>query len=270
MKRPRKRTPATPARSRRLPRPTPARPRPARRPAEAAARAPEILERLRRSLPDATIALEFSSPLELLVATILSAQCTDARVNLVTRDLFRKYRTAEDYARADAPAFEREIHSTGFFRNKTKSILGMARALLERHGGVVPRTMEELTALPGVGRKTANVILGNAFGIPGVVVDTHVTRVAARLGLTRQKDADKIEADLAALFPERSWTELSHLLIHHGRRVCDARAPRCPECVLLDLCPEGARRTKAPPAAKRAAKPAASRRGRAGSGRRGA
>lgn len=210
----------------------------------AAARAPEILERLGRSLPDAAIALEFSNPLELLVATILSAQCTDARVNIVTRDLFKKYRAAEDYARADPRAFEGEIRSTGFFRNKTRSILGMARALVERHGGDVPRTMEELTALPGVGRKTANVVLGNAYDVPGVVVDTHVTRVAARLGLTKQKDADKIEADLAALFPRESWTRLSHLLIHHGRRVCGARAPRCAECVLLDLCPEGARRTK--------------------------
>ncbi len=221
-----------------------ARPRVARPPANAAARAPEILERLRHSLPDARIALEFSNPLELLVATILSAQCTDARVNIVTRDLFRKYRTAEDYARADSRAFEREIRSTGFFRNKTKSILGMARALLERQGSEVPRTMEELTALPGVGRKTANVILGNAFGVPGVVVDTHVKRVAARLGLTKQMDPDKIEMDLAALFPQSSWTQLSHLLIHHGRRVCGARAPRCAECVLLDLCPEGARRKR--------------------------
>jgi endonuclease-3 len=234
------------------------------------ARARKILARLARAYPHARTELHFTTPLDLLVATILSAQCTDERVNAVTAELFTRYRTARDWAGIPLLTLEREIHSTGFFRNKTKSILGMARALLERHGGVVPRTMEELTALPGVGRKTANVILGNAFGIPGVVVDTHVTRVAARLGLTRQKDADKIEADLAALFPERSWTELSHLLIHHGRRVCDARAPRCPECVLLDLCPEGARRTKAPPAAKRAAKPAASRRGRAGSGRRGA
>ncbi len=207
--------------------------------------APEILARLRSSLPNAGIALESESPLELLVATILSAQCTDARVNIVTRELFKKYRTAADYAGASAAAFEREIHSAGFFRNKTKSILGMARALVERHGGAVPGTMEALTALPGVGRKTANVVLGNAFVIPGVVVDTHVARVASRLGLTRQEDPVKIEADLAALFPRDAWTEISHLFIHHGRRVCGARAPRCAECVLLDLCPEGARRSRA-------------------------
>jgi endonuclease III len=212
--------------------------------AEQSARAIEIVERLRRAIPDATIALEFSNPLELIVATILSAQCTDARVNIVTRDLFKKYRSAADYAGADAAQFEKEIHSAGFFRAKTKSILGMARALVERHGGDVPRSMEELTQLPGVGRKTANVILGNAFGIPGIAVDTHVTRVAQRLGLTKNADPVKIEADLGRIVPEESWTEFSHLIIHHGRRTCHARNPKCPECVLLELCPEGRRRTR--------------------------
>jgi endonuclease-3 len=204
--------------------------------------AAEILVRLRRSLPGATIALEFGTPLDLLVATILAAQCTDARVNIVTRDLFRRYRTAADYAAADPARFETEIHSTGFFRAKTKSILGMARALLERHGGEVPRTMEELTALPGVGRKTANVVLGNAFGVPGIIVDTHFIRVTRRLGLSRNEDAAKIERDLGALVPQPEWTEFSHLITHHGRRVCDARKPRCGACALAERCPEGARR----------------------------
>jgi endonuclease III len=227
---------------------------------EQSARAVEIIDRLRRAIPDATIALEFSNPLELIVATILSAQCTDARVNIVTRDLFKTYRSAADYAGADAAQFEKEIHSAGFFRAKTKSILGMARALVERHGGDVPRTMEELTKLPGVGRKTANVILGNAFGIPGIAVDTHVTRVAQRLGLTKNADPVKIETDLGRVVPEESWTEFSHLIIHHGRRTCHARNPKCPECVLLDLCPEGRRRTRGTTAAVRprgAAKPRA-------------
>jgi endonuclease-3 len=226
---------------------------PAESAAARAARAREIVERLRRALPDATIALEFANPLELIVATILSAQCTDARVNIVTRDLFGRYRTAADYAKADPARFEKEIHSTGFFRAKTKSILGMARALLERHGGEVPRTMEELTALPGVGRKTANVVLGNAFGIPGLTVDTHFARVTQRLGLTRNEDPVKIETDLARLIPESAWTEFSHLAIHHGRRTCHARSPECPECVLLDLCPEGKRRMRSAAVAPRPA-----------------
>ena len=175
---------------------------------------------------------------ELVVATILSAQCTDARVNIVTPHLFAKYRTAADYAAADPRVLEREIQSTGFFRNKTKSIIGMAQALVERHGGEVPQTMEELTALPGVGRKTANVILGTWFQKnEGVVVDTHVQRLTRLLGLTRQDDPVKIEHELMAIVPRDDWTWFSHTLIHHGRAVCIARRPRCADCVLNRLCP---------------------------------
>jgi endonuclease-3 len=175
---------------------------------------------------------------QLLVATILSAQCTDARVNIVTRDLFLKYRDARYYADANPSVFEQEIKSTGFFRNKTRSVLGMARALVERHGGRVPSTMDELTALPGVGRKTANVVLGTAFGInEGVVVDTHVTRIANRLKLTAQKDPAKIEQDLMKLVPRKEWADFSHLLIHHGRQICDARKPKCEICPVGALCP---------------------------------
>ena len=191
--------------------------------------------------PEARCSLDHADPLELLVATILSAQCTDARVNLVTKDLFRKYRAAADYASTDPAVFEQEIRSTGFFRNKTKSILGMAQALVERHGGRVPDTMKELTALPGVGRKTANVVLGNAFGkSEGVVVDTHVQRISRLLGLTKQRDAEKIEHDLMNVVPREHWTLFPHLLIHHGRAVCVARRPRCDACPISDLCPSAA------------------------------
>jgi endonuclease-3 len=204
----------------------------------AAARMPAIIERLKQRYPDAKCALDHQSPLELLVATILSAQCTDARVNIVTRDLFKKYRTAADYAAANPAVFEKEIQSTGFFRNKTKSILGMAAALVERHRGRVPDTMEELTALPGVGRKTANVVLGTALGKnDGVVVDTHVTRISRRLGLTGHSDPEKIERDLMAVVPRDEWTMIAHRLIHHGRQICIARSPRCEICPLTDLCP---------------------------------
>jgi endonuclease-3 len=204
----------------------------------AAQRIRPIIARLRRRYPDARCALDHQDPLQLLVATILSAQCTDERVNIVTKDLFRKYRAAADYADANPDVFEQEIKSTGFFRNKTKSVLGMARALLERHGGRVPDTMEQLTALPGVGRKTANVVLGTAFGInAGVVVDTHVGRIANRLKLTRHADPVKIEQDLMRLVPQQDWTEFSHLLIHHGRQICDARKPKCEICPVNDLCP---------------------------------
>jgi|SRR5437899_405156 len=197
-----------------------------------------IIRRLKRAYPEARCSLDHTNPLELLVATILSAQCTDARVNLVTRSLFRKYRSAEDYALADPAVFEQEIKSTGFFRNKTKSVLGMANALVDRHGGKVPDTMDELVKLPGVGRKTANVVLGNAFGKNvGVVVDTHVTRIARLLKLTRQQDAVKIEQDLMKVVPQKDWTLFPHLLIHHGRAVCVARRPRCAECAIRDLCP---------------------------------
>jgi len=205
---------------------------------ERKARARKILARLKREYPDATSALHHSNALELTVATILSAQCTDARVNMVTPHLFAKYRTAADYAAADPRVLEKEIQSTGFFRNKTKSIIGMAQALVERHGGEVPQTMEELTALPGVGRKTANVILGTWFGKnEGIVVDTHVHRLSRLLGLTRQDDPVKIEQDLMAIVPRDDWTWFSHMLIQHGRAVCIARRPRCADCVINRLCP---------------------------------
>ena len=207
-------------------------------PARRKARARRIVARLERAYPDATCALHHASALELVVATILSAQCTDARVNLVTPVLFAKYRTAADYAVADPRALEREIQSTGFFRNKTKAIIGMAQALVERHGGHVPDTMEELTRLPGVGRKTANVILGTWFGKnDGVVVDTHVHRLTRLLKLTTNDDPVKIERDLMALLPRDQWTWFSHTLIRHGREVCVARRPKCEACVVNELCP---------------------------------
>jgi len=206
--------------------------------AQRKARARKIIARLKREYPDATCALHHSSALELAVATILSAQCTDARVNMVTPHLFAKYRTAADYAAADPRVLEKEIQSTGFFRNKTKSIIGMAQALVERHGGEVPQTMEELTALPGIGRKTANVILGTWFKKnDGVVVDTHVHRLTRLLGLTRQDDPVKIEQELMKMVPREDWTWFSHTLIQHGRQVCIARRPRCADCVLNRLCP---------------------------------
>ena len=202
------------------------------------ARAKKIIARLKREYPDATCALHHKSALELVVATILSAQCTDARVNIVTPHLFAKYRTAADYAAADPKVFEQEIQSTGFFRNKTRSIIGMAQALVERHGGEVPQTMEELTDLPGVGRKTANVILGTWFQKnEGIVVDTHVQRLTGLLKLRRQDDPVKIEQELMGIVSREDWTWFSHTLIQHGRRVCIARRPRCADCVLNRLCP---------------------------------
>jgi endonuclease-3 len=206
--------------------------------AERKSQARKIITRLKQQYPDATCALQHRNALELVVATILSAQCTDARVNMVTPLLFAKYRTAADYAAADPRVLETEIQSTGFFRNKTKSIIGMAQALVERHGGRVPDTMDELTALPGVGRKTANVILGTWFGKnDGVVVDTHVHRLTRLLRLTRQDDPVRIEHDLMDVVPQEDWTWFSHTLIHHGRGVCIARRPKCGECVLNRLCP---------------------------------
>ena len=206
--------------------------------AERKSRVRKIIARLKKEYPDATCALHHGSALELAVATILSAQCTDARVNMVTPHLFAKYRTARDYAAADAAVLEKEIQSTGFFRNKTKSIIGMAQALVERHGGEVPQTMEELTALPGIGRKTANVILGTWFRKnEGVVVDTHVQRLTGLLGLTKQTDPVKIEQELMATVPREDWTWFSHTLILHGRGICIARRPKCAECVLNRLCP---------------------------------
>jgi len=205
---------------------------------ERRARARKIIARLERAYPDATCALNHSSALELVVATILSAQCTDARVNMVTPVLFAKYRSAGDYAAADPRVLEREIQSTGFFRNKTKSIIGMAQALVEHYGGQVPDTMDALTELPGVGRKTANVILGTWFKKnEGVVVDTHVHRLTRLMKLTRQDDPVKIERDLMELLPRDRWTWWSHTLIQHGRQVCIARRPKCEECVVNKLCP---------------------------------
>jgi endonuclease-3 len=198
----------------------------------------ETINRLKSEYPDAATALDWNNPLELLVATILSAQTTDVRVNAVTPTLFAKYPTAADYAGADPTELEEDIRPTGFFRNKAKSLRGMAGALVEDHGGEVPRTMEELVALPGVGRKTANVVLGNAFGVDeGVVVDTHVRRLSNRLGFTAHNDPEKIERDLMQTVPKRDWTVFSHLLILHGRSVCKARKPACSDCVVNDLCP---------------------------------
>jgi endonuclease-3 len=197
-----------------------------------------IIAGLKRTYPQAHCELVFSNPLELLVATILSAQCTDNQVNLVTADLFRKYRTARDYAQAAPADLENGIRRLGFFRNKAKNIRACCQALVERHGGEVPRTMEALTALAGVGRKTANVVLGNAFGInAGVVVDTHVARLSNRLGLTPQQDPVKIEQDLMKLVPREDWTLFSHWLIWHGRRRCGARKPDCGTCEIRALCP---------------------------------
>jgi endonuclease-3 len=211
---------------------------PASRRAPPATRAPEIFARLHRTYPDAHCALDFQSPFQLLVATILSAQCTDKRVNMVTPALFRRYPTPEALSVAKTEELEEMIKSTGFFRNKAKSLVGMATAIAERHGGVVPSEMEQLVGLPGVGRKTANVILGNAFERnDGIVVDTHVTRVSQRLALTTNTDPVKIEQDLMPLFPRDQWTLLAHLFIEHGRQICIARAPKCEQCPLSDLCP---------------------------------
>jgi len=202
------------------------------------ARAKEIFRRLKKRYPDAHCELDHRNAFELLCATILSAQCTDARVNLVTPELFQRYPDAEALAMARPEEVEAIIRSTGFFRNKTKSLIGMANAVVQRHGGKIPDSMEALRVLPGVGRKTANVILGNAFGInEGVTVDTHVSRLSQLLRLTRNTDPEGIERDLMALFPQRDWALLSHLLIFHGRRTCIARRPKCGECVIADLCP---------------------------------
>lgn len=214
-------------------------------------RALKILAKLKAEYPDAHCALDHRTPFELLAATILSAQCTDVRVNLVTPALFLKYPTARDLAAARVEDVEHLVRSTGFFRNKTKSLIGMATAVAERHGGEVPRDMEQLRVLPGVGRKTANVVLGNAFGInDGVVVDTHVTRLSGLLGVSKQKNPEKIERDLMALIPRDDWTLVSHLLIYHGRQVCIARRPQCARCVLARLCPSVQKAAK-PPAKKK-------------------
>ena len=214
------------------------------------ARVAAIVPILKRTYPQAKCSLDHRSPLELLVATILSAQSTDERVNIVTKGLFRKYRSAKDYAVVPQEQLELDIRSTGFYRNKARSIQGAARLLVEKHAGRVPETMDALLELPGVARKTANVVLGNAFCQNiGVVVDTHVTRLASRLGLTKQKDAEKIEQDLMPIVPQNDWTLFSHLLIFHGRSICQARNPRCEECPLRRHCPSAeifirARQTK--------------------------
>ena len=198
----------------------------------------QIVKLLKKEYPEARCSLDHTNALELLVATILSAQCTDERVNVVTSSLFRKYRTWEDYASAPASELEADIRPTGFFRNKAKSIQGACRRIGERHGGSVPRSMEELLELPGVARKTANVVLGNAYRIAsGVVVDTHVSRLSARLALSGERAPEKIERDLVGLLPESDWIDFSHLLIAHGRTVCEARKPKCGACGLNDVCP---------------------------------
>jgi len=206
-------------------------------PAERKARARKIVRLLERAYPDAKIALNFTTPLELLVATILSAQCTDERVNQVTPALFAKYRTAADWARLTPATLEPQIRSTGFFRAKTRSLIGMANALVADHGGEVPRDRATLTALPGVGLKTANVLLGNAFGDEAIAVDTHVFRVSQRLGLAKSDDPDEIHDQLTEVLPKASWTRTTHLIQAHGRRTCVARAPRCPVCPVRALCP---------------------------------
>jgi endonuclease III len=198
----------------------------------------EIVARLDAEYPDATTSLDHRTPYELLVATILSAQCTDARVNMVTPELFARYPTVADLAAARTEDVEEIIRSTGFFRQKTRSLLGMAHAVVEEHGGKVPATMAELVKLPGVGRKTANVVLGNAFDTDeGVVVDTHVRRLSGRLGLTRETSPEKVEHDLIDLVPQARWTDLPHLFIYHGRAICRARKPLCEQCRLADICP---------------------------------
>lgn len=204
-------------------------------------RVSEILRRLRREYPGAHCALVHTSPFELLIATILSAQCTDARVNIVTADLFRKYRSPLDFLRVDQAELESDIRSTGFFRNKAKNIQAACGRIVDEYGGEVPQTMDEILTLGGVARKTANVVLGNAFGIAsGVVVDTHVSRLSQRLSLTENTTPEKIESDLAVLIPKKHWIMFPHWMIFHGRRVCIARKPKCPECVLADLCPSRA------------------------------
>jgi endonuclease-3 len=202
------------------------------------ARAQKIWQRLNKAYPAATTALTHISPFELLVATILSAQCTDERVNIVTKSLFKKYRKPEDYLAVPVEELENDIRPTGFFHNKAKSIRGLCHALIENHKGQVPQTMDEMVKLPGVGRKTANVVLGTVFGLAtGVVVDTHVRRLAFRMGLTREDDPEKIEQDLMKLLPSETWIDFGHVMIWHGRQICIARKPKCSDCTLEDICP---------------------------------
>ncbi|MBS1271840.1 MAG: Endonuclease III [Candidatus Marinimicrobia bacterium] len=202
-------------------------------------RTKKIVHALKEEYPNSKCSLNFTNPFELSVATILSAQCTDKRVNKVTQDLFEKYPSPEDYASVDIKELEQDIRSTGFYRNKAKSIKGFATAVIDEYGGDVPQSLDDLTDLPGVGRKTANVILGVAYEIPGLVVDTHVKRISRLLGLTTEKTPEKIEYDLQELVPEEDWTQWAHLIIDHGRAVCKARSPQCGECVLFEYCPSG-------------------------------
>lgn len=204
-------------------------------------KAKQIIEALTKHYPGARTALRFSNPLELLVATVLSAQCTDERVNRVTRDLFKKYRSAKDYAQVDLAELEEDIRPTGFFRNKAKSIKGFCTVLAERFNGDVPNNLEDLVSLPGIGRKTANLVLSEAFGIPGIVVDTHVLRLSKLIGLSKNTDPTKVEFDLMEIVPKEKWSLFSNLLILHGRAVCIARRPRHQECGIVDLCEEGVR-----------------------------
>ncbi|MFO0944467.1 MAG: endonuclease III [Planctomycetota bacterium] len=199
-------------------------------------RARAIARGLAKLYPDAKCALEYQNPLQLLIATILSAQCTDVRVNMVTPALFQRYPTVDDFAQADLPELESLIQSTGFFRNKAKNIKGCCQLIVEKHGGKVPRTLEELIELPGVARKTANVVLGNAFDTPGITVDTHVGRLSRRMGLTKHEDPVKVETDLGKLIPQQDWTMFSHRMIYHGRQVCAARKPLCATCAIETLC----------------------------------
>lgn len=208
----------------------------------AAERLKKIWPILKRIYPDATIALEFKNPLELLVATILSAQCTDKRVNMVTKDLFKKYKSPADWVKTDIEEIRDDIRTTGFYRNKATNIKGACEKIVENFNGKVPSTMEELLTLPGVGRKTANCVLGDAFGIPGITCDTHVIRLSRRLALSNNKDPVKLEFDLAEIVPERNWTVFSHLIITHGRTFCTARKPNCPDCPIAKHCPAANRR----------------------------
>ncbi|MFC1604124.1 endonuclease III [Planctomycetota bacterium] len=204
---------------------------------EAAQRVKKIWPIFKKTYPGAKIALKFKDPLELLISTILSAQCTDVRVNMVTKDLFKKYKSVADWAVADLKQIEAGIRSTGFFRNKAVNIKGACTRIVEQYGGKVPGTMAELLTLPGVGRKTANCVLGDAFGVPGITCDTHVIRLSRRLGLSDNSDPVKLEFDLAEIVPKRNWTAFSHLVITHGRNICKARKPNCPECPIANYCP---------------------------------
>lgn len=204
----------------------------------AAEKAVKVLDILEKEYPDARVTLNFKNPLQLLIATILAAQCTDERVNIVTRDLFARYRTAEDFARADPGKFEQEIRPTGFYHNKAKSIIACCRMLLEKHNGRVPETLEDLVNLPGVGRKTANIILGNAYGRQAIAVDTHVKRVTHRLGWAHSEDPDRIEFELMEVMPRERWTQSCHQLVFHGRKICVAKKPLCPVCPVNRLCPK--------------------------------